>query len=78
MKISAIYRKDGPQNKQFLGRVKEAIKIVASANDHRNNASLLDLQKPGQGISRLSAYLHIFHHQVSGCLIPFDAVRKAF
>lgn len=57
-----MYRKD--RNQQFLSHMQEALKVVASANDERNESFPLDLQKTGNGISRLAAHLHIFHHQV--------------
>jgi proline utilization trans-activator len=59
-----IYRRGGHGSEQFVRRVKEAIKILAQANAERKKAPVLDLQRSGQGISRLSAYLDIFHHQV--------------
>lgn len=61
-----VYRKDGRKDQQLLSRMKEALKIVAKANDERNASFPLNLQKPVQGMSRLSAYLHLFHHQ---CII---------
>lgn len=61
---AAVYRKDGRREQQFLSRMKEALKLVAQANDERNESFPLNLQKPIQGLSRLSTYLHLFHHQV--------------
>ena len=51
-------------DRRFLGSVKNALKYLASVNDERNNNFPLHLKNPMNSISRLSAYLHLFHHQV--------------
>ena len=51
-------------DRRFLGSVKNALKYLASVNDERNNNFPLHLKNPMSSISRLSAYLHLFHHQV--------------
>lgn len=59
----AVYGKGPDKSKRFLVRMKEALKTIANANDDRNSHFPLDLKKDG-AVSRLSAYLHLFHHQV--------------
>ena len=49
---------------QFLASIKNALKCLASVNDERNNGFPLNLKNSLSSISRLSAYLHLFHHQV--------------
>lgn len=62
----AVYaRTGGARKERLLVSMKEALKSIAEANDERNEFFPLDLDNPKSGICRLSAYLHIFHHQVS-------------
>ena len=53
---------------RFLASIKNALKRLASINDERNNGFPLNLKKSLSSISRLSAYLHLFHHQVRNSL----------
>lgn len=53
---------------RFLASIKNALKSLASVNDERNNGFPLNLKNPLSSISRLSAYLHLFHHQVRDSL----------
>ena len=77
---SAVYRREYRRNERLLKCMKEALKIIASANDERSESFPLDLQNPEKGVSRLSAYLHLFHHQVSvplsACLWAYTLVLK--
>ena len=61
----AVYGRDGRLTRRFLLSMKEALKILADINDERNRSFPLHLGRAASGISRLSAYLHIFHHQAS-------------
>lgn len=66
---SAVYaRTGGARKERLLVGMKEALRSIAEANDERNEAFPLDLERPTGGICRLSAYLHIFHHQVGTIL----------
>ena len=49
---------------RFLASIKNALKCLASINDERNDGFPLNLKNSLSSISRLSAYLHLFHHQV--------------
>ncbi|RMZ26453.1 hypothetical protein D0859_09483 [Hortaea werneckii] len=73
----AVYGRDGRLTRRFLLSMKEALKILADINDERNRSFPLDLGRAASGISRLSAYLHIFHHQPQESFIPFD-LESAF
>ncbi|KAI7089639.1 hypothetical protein KC356_g2215 [Hortaea werneckii] len=64
--LRTVYGRDGRLTRRFLLSMKEALKILADINDERNRSFPLDLGRAASGISRLSAYLHIFHHQ---CII---------
>ncbi|KAI7220366.1 hypothetical protein KC333_g2381 [Hortaea werneckii] len=64
--LRTVYGRDGRLTRRFLLSMKEALKILADINDERNRSFPLHLGRAASGISRLSAYLHIFHHQ---CII---------
>ncbi|KAI7121248.1 hypothetical protein KC316_g18311 [Hortaea werneckii] len=63
--LRTVYGRDGRLTRRFLLSMKEALKILADINDERNRSFPLHLGRAASGISRLSAYLHIFHHQAS-------------
>ena len=50
---------------RFLASMKNALKSLADINDERQKNFPVDLKNSGGSISRLSAYLYLFHHQVS-------------
>ena len=62
---------------RFLASIKNALKCLASINDERNDGFPLNLKNSLSSISRLSAYLHLFHHQVRDSLRlqPFSIER---
>jgi hypothetical protein len=63
--LAAVYRKQQGKSSQFIASMKAALETIAKANDVRNESFPLDLKgSSSRGIERLSAYLHIFHHQV--------------
>ncbi|KAF2174009.1 hypothetical protein M409DRAFT_62193 [Zasmidium cellare ATCC 36951] len=66
MILQTVYGKSGGRSERFMASMKEALRTIAEANDERNQYFPLDLKASASGICRLSAYLHIFHHQ---CLI---------
>ena len=49
---------------RFLASMKTALKSLADVNDERTASFPLDPGKPMKSISRISAYLYLFHHQV--------------
>ncbi|KAI4093623.1 MAG: hypothetical protein L6R37_007369 [Teloschistes peruensis] len=61
--LRTVYGEEGRMDRRFLASIKAALKCLASVNDERNSGFPLDLKKPSSSISRLSAYLHLFHHQ---------------
>lgn len=64
-------------DRRILASIKHALKCLASVNDERNGASPLSLKDSRSSISRLSAYLHLFHHQAchSAQLVPTQLFR---
>ena len=60
----AVYGEEGRINSRFLASIKNALKCLASINDERDSGFPLNLKDSSSSISRLSAYLHLFHHQV--------------
>jgi proline utilization trans-activator len=62
--FQAVYSKQGRAGSQFLKSMKTALKTLADINDERTAGFPLPLDNPSSSISRLSAHLHLFHHQV--------------
>lgn len=67
--FQAVYSKEGRTGENFLSSIKNALKALADINDERTSSFPLVLEGPDSGISRLSAHLHLFHHQVSTIFI---------
>ncbi|CAK4030524.1 Zn(II)2Cys6 transcription factor [Lecanosticta acicola] len=61
--LQTVYGKTGGRSERFLSSMKDALRTIAQANDERNNSFPLQLESPASGVCRLSAYLHLFHHQ---------------
>ena len=61
---AAVYGKTGGRSERFLASMKEALRTIAKAQDELNDFYSLDLNQSAGGICRLSATLHLFHHQV--------------
>jgi hypothetical protein len=59
-----VYSKDDHIGSQFLKSIKNVLKRLADINDLRTAEFPLHLGKPSCSISRLSAHLHLLHHQV--------------
>ena len=49
---------------RFLASIKNALRCLAKVSDERNSAFPLSLKNVSSSISRVSAYLHLFHHEV--------------
>ncbi|EME42292.1 hypothetical protein DOTSEDRAFT_175269 [Dothistroma septosporum NZE10] len=62
--LQTVYGRGGGRSERFLQNMKGALRTIASANEQRNASFPLDLGNTS--ICRLTAYLHLFHHQ---CLI---------
>lgn len=63
--MAAVYGKLGGRSQRFLASMKDALKTIAEANEELNKTHSLDLHSSGSSMCRLSATLHLFHHQVS-------------
>jgi proline utilization trans-activator len=61
--VTNVYGKEGRLNSKFLVHTKAALKSVASVTDELNDSFHFPLETPAEGISRVSAYLHLLHHQ---------------
>ena len=62
---------------RFLASIKNALECLTSVNDKRNSGFPLNLKNSLSSISRLSAYLHLFHHQVRDPLRMRYSLRGA-
>ncbi|KAH0045321.1 proline oxidase, partial [Aureobasidium melanogenum] len=61
-----VYGPEGRLNRQYVSHIKEALKDVAHITDQLHDSFELSPDDSEFGISRLSAYLHVLHHQ---CII---------
>ncbi|KAL9599047.1 MAG: hypothetical protein Q9219_004081 [cf. Caloplaca sp. 3 TL-2023] len=59
--LKTVYGEEGRMDRRFVASIKNALECLASVNDERNNGFPLNLKTPAGSISRLSAYLHLFH-----------------
>lgn len=59
-----VYGTEARWDQLFLNNIKSALKIIADATDQLNSNFDLTINGNMSGISRLSAYLHLLHHQV--------------
>lgn len=62
--LQTVYRRSSGQDERFLTSMKNALRTIGLANDERNLQFPLDLKKSSSNVCRLSAYLHLLHHQV--------------
>jgi hypothetical protein len=62
--MTAIYGRDGREPSKFLHSIKDALSNLASIHDDRVANFRIHLGN-NSSISRLSAYLLLFQHQVS-------------
>ncbi|KAG9569191.1 hypothetical protein KCU71_g4041, partial [Aureobasidium melanogenum] len=61
-----VYGREGRLNRQYVSHIKEALKDIAHITDQLHGCFELSPDDSEFGISRLSAYLHVLHHQ---CII---------
>ncbi|KAI9695084.1 MAG: hypothetical protein M1820_008946 [Bogoriella megaspora] len=61
--LQTVYGKTGGRSERFLASMKEALRTIAKAQNELNKLYPLDLNPPVGGICRVSATLHLFHHQ---------------
>ncbi|KAF2720209.1 hypothetical protein K431DRAFT_271272 [Polychaeton citri CBS 116435] len=61
--LHTVYGKEGRMDDHFLKSMKVALKNLADINDERMVAFPVDVKHSSSSLSRLSAYLHLFHHQ---------------
>lgn len=60
----AVYGPEGRLDKKFLSTTKSALRSIADVADHLNESFSLPSNGAMQGVSRVSASLHIMQHQV--------------
>lgn len=65
--MKAVYSKDGQTPGKFIDSIKNALRNLAVINDLRIANFPVQLGKSSGGVSRISAYLLLFQHQVSLC-----------
>ena len=63
-KDTAVYATDGRLNRTFLLNIKGALSNLAGLADELNKSFPLHLEATDSGLSRVSAYLHLFYQQV--------------
>lgn len=61
----AVYGTEGRLNKKFIHSTKNALKATADVTNQLKSSFDLPAAGSFAGISRLSAHLHLLHHQVS-------------
>lgn len=62
--VQAVYGVDGRLNKRFMASTKAALNNIANVTDELKTSFDISSNTSMAGISRLSAYLHLLHHQV--------------
>jgi proline utilization trans-activator len=73
--LIAVYGTEGRLNRKFIYSTKKALKATADITDQLNRSFALPATRSATGISRLSAHLHLLHHQV-GTGAPLIHVRR--
>ncbi|KAH8672613.1 fungal-specific transcription factor domain-containing protein [Tricladium varicosporioides] len=61
--LNTVYGVDGRLNRRFMSSTKAALKSIASVTDQLMRSFELPSGESMAGISRLSAYLYLLHHQ---------------
>lgn len=61
---TAVYGTEGRLNRKFISSTKDALKATASVTEQLKRSFGLPANGSAAGISRLSAHLHLLHHQV--------------
>ncbi|KAK6004810.1 hypothetical protein QM012_008672 [Aureobasidium pullulans] len=61
-----VYGREGRLKRQYVSHIKEALKDIAHITDQLHTSFELSPDDSDFGVSRLSAYLHVLHHQ---CII---------
>ncbi|KAH7191610.1 Zn(II)2Cys6 transcription factor [Fusarium oxysporum] len=64
--LNSVYGEEGRSGKQFLRTTRDALRRIADVTDQLNASFEIPQNGSTQGISRLSASLHLLHHQ---CII---------
>lgn len=63
--VNTVYGIEGRLGKEYLVNTKAVLKKIADTTDHLNEFFHLPVIGSLAGLSRLSAYLHLLHHQAS-------------
>ncbi|GAP92256.1 putative transcription fungi [Rosellinia necatrix] len=61
-----VYGADGQRDRKFLHGAKAALSDIAEVADELRHSFPVEREKPGHGVSRISAHLHLLYHQ---CII---------
>ncbi|KAI1366243.1 hypothetical protein F5Y08DRAFT_301652 [Xylaria arbuscula] len=61
-----VYGADGQTDRRFLQSMRAALSDIAGVIDELRHSFPVEREKPGQGLSRISAHLHLLYHQ---CII---------
>lgn len=62
---TAVYGTEGRLTRKFIPSTKDALKSIAAVNNHLKQYFDVPTGSLQGGLSRLSAHLHLLHHQVS-------------
>lgn len=63
--VNTVYGVEGRLGKEYLLNTKAVLKKIANTTDQLNESFHIPSIGSLAGLSRLSAYLHLLHHQVS-------------
>lgn len=63
--VNTVYGVEGRLGKEYLVNTKVVLKKIADTTDQLNMYFHIPTSGPLTGMSRLSAHLHLLHHQVS-------------
>lgn len=63
-----VYGAEGRLGREYLANTREVLSQIAEVTDQLNHCFGLSLSPSMSGISRVSGYLHLLHHQVRHCV----------
>lgn len=63
--VKTVYGAEGRLGREYLANTKSVLRKIADTTDQLNNSFHIPATESMSGLSRLSAYLHLLHHQVS-------------
>lgn len=75
--VNTVYGVEGRLGKEYLVNTKAVLRKIANTTDHLNESFHIPMTGSLAGLSRLSAYLHLLHHQVSVRVLRFSLLTIA-